>query len=223
MKPYYKLLFLSALLSFACEGEYTEAEVAINLVYPLANETCEDATLTPTNVEVPFRWTIQGEFDGFTLVINDIERIEPITYNEENKEYQTTVPLTYRSQYNWRVVGKSVSDFRSEDRSFSTPTIFENNNYAPFPVIFDDPIVSTSQVIISWTAEDPDGASETDELRFEVYLDESDPPTTLRNSDNPRQTSITILNLERKKYFVRVVAIDPDGNSSSNSISFDGE
>ncbi len=223
MKPITIIICLLSLLFSSCDGDFIEADLAINLVYPLANETCEDANLTANSVEVPFRWTAQGDFDSFSLIIDEEVRNAEIVFDEDKQQYEAKVSLAYRNSYSWKVLGKSALDFNSEDRTFSTPATFENVNFAPYPVQFEEPIISPGQVIINWTAEDPDGAAATDDLRFEVYLDESNPPTTLRNTDNSRLTSITVQNLERKKYYVLIVAIDTEGNSSSNTISFDAE
>ncbi len=223
MKPITLLICFLSLLISSCDGDFIEAEMAINLVYPLANETCEDANLTENSVEVPFRWTAQGDFDSFSLIIDGETRNAEIIFDEDKQQYEAKVPLAYRNSYSWKILGKSTLDFNSEDRTFSTPATFENNNYAPYPVLIEAPIISPGQVILNWTAEDPDGAAATDDLRFEVYLDESNPPTTLRNTDNSRLTSITVQNLERKTYYVLIIAIDSEGNSSSNTISFEGE
>lgn len=224
MKLYIKLVFCLVVISLSsCDGEFVEADVAINLVYPLADETCEDATLTQNSVEVPFRWSVQGDFNDFVLFVNGEEQSEQITFDEENKQYQAIVSLNYRNEYTWSIVGKRTVDFKSDERTFSTPATFENNNFAPYPVEFEKPITSPGQVIINWSAEDPDGAAATEELRFDVYLDESNPPTTLRDPADLQTPTITINNLERKKYFVMIIAKDKDGNSSSNIISFDGE
>lgn len=224
MKQLLKLLVCTSIfLLVSCEGEFVPAELAINLVYPLADETCEDANLTQNSVEVPFRWTAQGDFNGFTLIVNDEERTETVIFDQENEQYEVIVPLNYRNEYTWSVVGKQTLDFKSDKRSFSTPATFENINYAPYPVVFQKPITSPGQVILNWTGEDADGPAATDELRFDVYLDESNPPTTLRDPVDLKDTSLTINNLERKKYYVMVVAKDKGGNTSSNIISFDGE
>lgn len=223
MKPITLLICFLSLLISSCDGDFIEAEMAINLVYPLANETCEDANLTENSVEVPFRWTAQGDFDSFSLIIDGETRNAEIIFDEDKQQYEAKVPLAYRNSYSWKVIGKSALDFNSENRTFSTPATFENNNYAPYPVLIETPIISPGQVILNWKGEDPDRAAATDDLRFEVYLDESNPPTTLRNTDNSRLTSITVQNLERKTYYVLIIAIDSEGNSSSNTISFEGE
>lgn len=219
------LLLLVTLSQTGCDGKFDEADLAISLVFPLANEKCEEGIPEANNtIRIPFRWTAQGNFQSFILEI-DGEEIPITPESNANGEFQASRLLGYGKQYTWKVKGiEQVVSFESDVRTFTTPAVPENSNYAPYAVILSSPVPTNGSVILNWTAEDRD-PNETVQLRFDVFLYTADPITLIepiQSKTNLASTTTTFQGLEQIKYWVKVEATDPRGNSSSTIITFDG-
>lgn len=133
-----------------------------------------------------------------------------------NSISDTTLPviLDYASTYYWRV---TVTDSYGDSTQGSIWSFITKANDPP-----DEPVViapgNTEIDIIRhtnlrWSGSDPDG----DSLFYDVYLDQSNPPTT-QLADSLIDTTLSVTLDYVTTYFWRVIAIDTNGDTTQGAV-----
>lgn len=216
MKKYHSLtiiIFFFAFLFLSCDGKFEAAKFAINLEYPELDSKCEKGTPNGNFMTLPFQWKPQGDITNFSLVLNDdIISITPNELDGDILEFKFDVE--YSETYSWKIIS---GDIESEVRKFTTPSSEENNNDAPFPVVFNEAEYSASGISISWSGGDADI---NDIIRYDVYWHINDQISSEIYTDKipdlqNRATILEIPNFDaNKEYFILVIAKDDKNNKS---------
>ncbi|MDC6352366.1 fibronectin type III domain-containing protein [Zeaxanthinibacter sp. PT1] len=222
MKKNSAILIISLILLSACEGEFVESDMAINLVSPIDNETCYDGISVPGNLlDIPFRWSAQGQFQDFELHIDAInsnkEVINPdntVIKTVNSGETQTMVRLNYGQWYQWKVKGNGSESISSKEYTFFSQGIPDTNT-APAPAVIQ--VVSNSAGTLQFTWQRPDDPDNS-VLVYDVYFDDQPNPTTQVESNITEIKTVEMTGLQvNKEYYIKVITKEnPAGNSSTS-------
>jgi hypothetical protein len=182
---------------------------------------------TPANktievpIEVNLTWRCidpDGDDITFDVWFGDEFNIEQVAYNQtENWFYMRD--LNFVTTYYWYVVAWEVPydlytvgplwNFRTE--------LNQPPNQAVDPRPYDgDPAVPTENVILKWNGSDPNFG---DKLRFDLYFDDTYPPTTKRVSEsyqNSWQVPFTLT--KYKTYYWQIDTYDKSNEFTTGKI-----
>lgn len=218
----YLFIGLSILYAgFSC-GDDGDIEPVVNLGKatlnaPENNKDCNEGEIvSDTETEVTFRWTAAANSDSYTLQITNIDSGSKKSVNSNTTEAK--VNLLRATSYSWYVIAKSNNS--SATTQSDTWTFYNAGppeaNHVPNPATLVGPEsgkeVNEGTVKLEWTGSDDDN----DIASYEVYMDNSNPPTTLVGS--PTSSSLDVSVTKDLTYYWQVVTIDAIGNKSTSEI-----
>ena len=179
---------------------------------PAQNSECLDGE----NVE--FSWNASQNTDSYTIVVKNLLTTAQIS--QTTTSTSVTIKLDVGQPYSWFITSSSsVSSQTASTTKWKfylkgEPTI----NYAPFPADLISPKsesnVNVGNVKFEWNGSDVD---ENDTLKFDLYVDTENPPTTRVKSNLTSNSSN--LNLETGTYYWKVITKDDSGSNSDSGVS----
>ncbi len=196
------------------------SDAAINLIFPLDGEECQEGEIEDGKISTPFRWNAQGGASVTGLTILNLTDNVDVPTDGLTIASNVAVPLEFGKEYQWQVVGScNNTTVSSTPRTFTTQGP-PNNNVAPYPAVIEIINNANRQATIEWTVDDEDN----EELTFQVFLDKDPDPSTLI-SNNITSPSGDTNRLTRSfdsggTYYVKIVAEDTAGNRSTSIESF---
>ena len=229
MKKLANIIFTSLILvaGLSCEGDSEITEdfppAKATLTFPENNKDCNEGTIvSDTQSEVTFRWNTPANADSFTLKINNLD--SGTSQSVTSKEAEAKVSILRATAFSWSVVSRNSSSSKTSE---SDVWKFYNagppeENHVPNPATVVNPgldaTVSEGTVSIEWTGSDLDN----DIVSYEVYLDNSNPPTTLAGTSTTNKLNVSVT--KDLTYFWQVISIDAIGNKSTSEVfSFTAE
>ncbi len=215
------LLILTITLFIACGGSESGGTPSTNLdkaslVFPLKDAECNQGNIiSETTSKVKFEWNAVKNADRYTLILTNLE--DNSVKNISTTEIFVEENLVRGNPYSWSIISRidGVTETSKSDtwKFYNAGASVEN--YAPFPADLVSPANGSSvetSVTINWLGNDIDD----DIDHYEIYLDSTNPPTTLNKTTN--QTNVS-LDLESNKiYYWQVVTKDSYGNASSSPV-----
>ncbi len=195
----------------------------VSLIEPLNDETCLDGiSLNDSQSIVDFGWTRDPDSKSYELVITNLFSLKEQVYFAESNEISIT--LIKAEPYQWfvRSIGEEGSLPASSEKWKFYLAGDAIVNYAPFPAELIAPRSGSNitpdvnnQITLNWTASDVDG----DLDRFELYLDDNDPPSLFTELTYTNEEVIFEIEVEKNKtYYWKVISIDINENQSESGI-----
>ena len=187
------------------------------LSFPENNKDCNEGTIiSDTQSEVTFRWSTAVNADSFTLKITNLD--SGSSQSVTSKAPEATVSILRATPFSWSVISKSSSSSKTAESDIWK---FYNagppeENHVPNPATVVSPGMGAKAIegaiTLEWTGSDLDN----DIASYEVYMDNSNPPTTQvgTSTSNKLQVNVT----RDLTYYWQVVTIDAIGNKSSSEI-----
>ena len=160
---------------------------------PAQNSECLDGE----NVE--FSWNASQNTDSYTIVVKNLLTTAQIS--QTTTSTSVTIKLDVGQPYSWFIT--SSSSVSSQTASTTKWKFYlkgePTSNYAPFPADLISPKsesnVNVGNVKFEWKGSDVD---ENDTLKFDLYVDTENPPTTRVKSNLTANSSN--LNLDSGTY-----------------------
>lgn len=179
---------------------------------PAQNSECLDGE----NVE--FSWNASQNTDSYTIVVKNLLTTAQIS--QTTTSTSVTIKLDVGQPYSWFIT--SSSSVSSQTASTTKWKFYlkgePTSNYAPFPADLISPKsesnVNVGNVKFEWKGSDVD---ENDTLKFDLYVDTENPPTTRVKSNLTSNSSN--LNLETGTYYWKVITKDDSGSNSDSGVS----
>lgn len=179
---------------------------------PAQNSECLDGE----NVE--FSWNASQNTDSYTIVVKNLLTTAQIS--QTTTSTSVTIKLDVGQPYSWFIT--SSSSVSSQTASTTKWKFYlkgePTSNYAPFPADLISPRsesnVNVGNVKFEWKGSDVD---ENDTLKFDLYVDTENPPTTRVKSNLTSNSSN--LNLETGTYYWKVITKDDSGSNSDSGVS----
>jgi len=202
-------------------GEDSETEdfppAKATLSFPEKDKDCNEGTIvSDTQSEVTFRWNTPANADSFTLKINNLD--SGTSQSVTSKTAEAKVTILRATAFSWSVVSKSSSSSKTAE---SDTWKFYNagppeENHVPNPATVVSPGLDTKvnegTVNLEWTGSDLDN----DIVSYEVYMDNSNPPTTMAGTSTSNKFEVTVT--KDLEYFWQVISIDAIGNKSTSEV-----
>lgn len=194
-----------------------ENPTTADLVLPLKNEECNQGNIiSATLSKVDFEWNKSENTDKYTLVLKNLSTNETTETNTSSTTISKNIERG--TSFSWHII--SISNSTSKTATSETWNFFNAGepveNYIPFPAeVVSPPMGGLSDNIVSlkWNGSDLDH----DIVKYEVYLDESNPPTTwLATATDTSLDDVTLSS--NKLYYWTVKTIDNYGNSSMSPV-----
>lgn len=179
---------------------------------PAQNSECLDGE----NVE--FSWNASQNTDSYTIVVKNLLTTAQIS--QTTTSTSVTIKLDVGQPYSWFITSSSsVSSLTASTTKWKFYLKGEpTSNYAPFPADLISPKsesnVNVGNVKFEWKGSDVD---ENDTLKFDLYVDTENPPTTRVKSNLTSNSSN--LNLETGTYYWKVITKDDSGSNSDSGVS----
>ncbi|MCK0144486.1 hypothetical protein MWU78_02370 [Arenibacter sp. F26102] len=222
MKPI--AIFLCFLALAGCGGKDSpKPPLPALLVFPQKNSECTTGiNVTGTNNStVQFRWQTSDHTESYELRATNLNTNTTQTIvvggTSANLNIERGAP------YSWLVVSKNteVSETaRSETWRFFNAGV--ETTHAPFPAEVISPKTGSNiskdlnnEVLLDWEGADVDNDMEG----YEVYFSTETPPTTLITTLTSGKSDFKVSVLANTVYYWRVVTMDREGNTATNSIS----
>ena len=179
---------------------------------PAQNSECLDGE----NVE--FSWNSSQNTDSYTIVVKNLLTTAQIS--QTTTSTSVTIKLDVGQPYSWFIT--SSSSVSSQTASTTKWKFYlkgdPTSNYAPFPADLISPKsesnVNVGNVKFEWNGSDVD---ENDTLKFDLYVDSENPPTTRVKSNLTSNSSN--LNLDSGTYYWKVITKDDSGSNSDSGVS----
>ena len=179
---------------------------------PAQNSECLDGE----NVE--FSWNASQNTDSYTIVVKNLLTTAQIS--QTTTSTSVTIKLDVGQPYSWFIT--SSSSVSSQTASTTKWKFYlkgePTSNYAPFPADLISPKsesnVNVGNVKFEWKGSDVD---ENDALKFDLYVDTENPPTTRVKSNLTANSSN--LNLDSGTYYWKVITKDDSGSNSDSGVS----
>ena len=215
---YFSLLVLMGCSGSSGGGETPEppppppAPTVAVLKTPAQNSECLDGE----NVE--FSWNASQNTDSYTIVVKNLLTTAQIS--QTTTSTSVTIKLDVGQPYSWFIT--SSSSVSSQTASTTKWKFYlkgePTSNYAPFPADLISPKsesnVNVGNVKFEWKGSDVD---ENDTLKFDLYVDTENPPTTRVKSNLTANSSN--LNLDSGTYYWKVITKDDSGSNSDSGVS----
>ena len=220
------VLLLILVLSFSCSSGGDDDGPAPNtnnppdtpsLVFPSNLQLCID-----NNLE--FEWSSVSDPDGdtvsYVLEISRNIQFNPIEYTTTQSGVTKNLSLENGISYYWRVKAK---DNQNAQSNYSEVYNFYTEgdgiaNYLPFAPTLINPVLNSTleaaEVTLQWDANDLDSE---DELVYDVYFGEQNPPTTEVSSGQSEKTFSVNL-LSSTQYYWKVIVKDNNGGETVGQI-----
>jgi hypothetical protein len=178
---------------------------------PAQNSECLDGE----NVE--FSWNASQNTDSYTIVVKNLLTTAQIS--QTTTSTSVTIKLDVGQPYSWFIT--SSSSVSSQTASTTKWKFYlkgdPTSNYAPFPADLISPKsesnVNVGNVKFEWKGSDVD---ENDTLKFDLYVDTENPPTTRVKSNLTSNSSN--LNLDSGTYYWKVITKDDSGSNSDSGV-----
>ena len=179
---------------------------------PAQNSECLDGE----NVE--FSWNASQNTDSYTIIVKNLLTTAQIS--QTTTSTSVTIKLDVGQPYSWFIT--SSSSVSSQTASTTKWKFYlkgePTSNYAPFPADLISPKsesnVNVGNVKFEWTGSDVD---KNDTLKFDLYVDTENPPTTRVKSNLTANSSN--LNLDSGTYYWKVITKDDSGSNSDSGVS----
>ncbi|RLK02183.1 fibronectin type III domain-containing protein [Tenacibaculum discolor] len=210
------ILFIQLILT-SCGGGGSEDPVpsepelgAFELVFPVNNTLCTEGTeVSDTEVSIPLKWSNSTNAISYEVVLTNTEsgnRIEKMTNTNS-----MSVILPKATKFSWNVTAILQNKGKQSNSAWNFYTEGVSvSNHAPFPASITLEDNKDGTINISWEASDLDN----DILKYKVYLGESKDSVELI-----KETESTFIEKQsvdyNTTYFLMVVVLDKNGNSSS--------
>lgn len=183
---------------------------AFELVFPEKNTLCTEGTIiSEDKVSIPLQWSVSKNATSYKVVVTNTNtgvKIEETTINNS-----LDVDLLKGEKFSWNVtafvdnktkLSNSTWNFYSEGASV--------DNHAPFPASISLVDNKDGTVNINWEATDLDN----DIVNYKVYLGTSENTAVLIKEINDNKITNQKIDYNTE-YFIKIVTIDKNGNSSS--------
>lgn len=188
------------------------APTVVVLKTPAQNSECLDGE----NVE--FSWNASQNTDSYTIVVKNLLTTAQIS--QTTTSTSVNIKLDVGQPYSWFIT--SSSSVSSQTASTTKWKFYlkgdPTSNYAPFPADLISPKsesnVNVGNVKFEWKGSDVD---ENDTLKFDLYVDTENPPTTRVKSNLTSNSSN--LNLDSGTYYWKVITKDDSGSNSDSGVS----
>ena len=212
-------LFLTAFIISCGEDSVTEdfPPAKASLSFPENNKDCNEGTIiSDTQSEVTFRWSTPANTDSFTLKINNLDSGTSQSVTSNSAEAKVTIQRA--AAFSWSVISKSSSSSKTAEsdvwKFYNAGPPEENHVPNPATVVSPgmDSKVNEGTVSLEWTGSDLDN----DIVSYEVYLDNSNPPTTLAGTSTSNKLDVAVT--KDLTYFWQVISIDAIGNKSTSEV-----
>jgi len=179
---------------------------------PAQNSECLDGE----NVE--FSWNASQNTDSYTIVVKNLLTTAQIS--QTTTSTSVTIKLDVGQPYSWFIT--SSSSVSSQTASTTKWKFYlkgdPTSNYAPFPADLISPKsesnVNVGNVKFEWKGSDVD---ENDTLKFDLYVDSENPPTTRVKSN--LSSSTTNVTLDAGTYYWKIVTKDSQGSNSDSGVA----
>lgn len=191
------------------------------LVFPERNSECTTGVdINAERSQVEFRWQEAKFTDNYELSITNVNT--GTTQTITTTTLSALRPLDKGALYRWNI--RTLNN-KTEDIATSETWSFYNagseTSYAPFPAEVVTPLSGASvvrdinnEITLQWIGADVDN----DIQGYEIYLDTSNPPTTLVASPSVSLSSIKI-GVERDTvYFWKIITRDRENNTSDSGV-----
>lgn len=191
------------------------------LVFPERNSECTTGVdINAERSQVEFRWQKAKFTDSYELNVTNVN--SGVTQTVTTTAFSALRPLEKGALYRWNI--RTLNN-QTEDIATSETWSFYNagseTSYAPFPAEVVTPLSGASvvrdinnEITLQWIGADVDNDIEG----YEIYLDTSNPPTTLVASPSVSLSSIKI-GVERDTvYFWKVITRDRENNTSDSGV-----
>lgn len=202
-------------------GEDSETEdfppAKATLSFPKNNKDCNEGTIvSDTESEVTFRWSTPENADSFNLKITNLD--SGTTQSITSKIPEATVKILRATPFSWSVISKSSSSAKTSE---SDTWKFYNagppeENHVPNPATLVSPgmdsMVNEGSISLEWAGSDQDN----DIASYEVYMDNSNPPTTLAGTSTSNKLEVNVV--KDLTYYWQVITIDAIGNKSTSEV-----
>ncbi len=215
------LFILIAGISCGGDSEVTEdfPPAKSTLSFPENNKDCYEGTIvSDTQSEVTFRWSVATNADSYTLKITNLD--SGSNQSVTSKESEATVSILRATAFSWSVVSRSSSSSKTAEsdtwKFYNAGPPDENHVPNPATVVSPglDSKVNEGTVSLQWTGSDLDN----DIVEYEVYMDNSNPPTTLMGKSSSNKLDVTTT--KDLEYFWQVISIDAIGNKSTSEVFY---
>lgn len=211
------------LVLWSCSSSPAPLDPTIpTLSFPLNNEAClEGVSLNDSQSSLEFRWNSSQNAVRYRLSLTNLS-------DNQNQSFETSgtslsVTLLKNTPYSWSITAKGEEG--SNDASSDSWKFYLASsgiiNYAPFPTELLAPRSGTTvtpldgEIILSWAGSDVDG----DLDYYELYLDETDASTFIKQIDAISTTTETSIEVQSETaYSWKIIAVDSNGNKSNSGI-----
>lgn len=212
------LFFIAATLSCGEDSETEDFPPAkATLSFPENNKDCYEGTIvSDTQSEVTFRWNTPANADSFTLKINNLD--SGTSQSVTSKVAEVKVTILRATPFSWSVISRSSSSAQTAEsdtwKFYNAGPPEENHVPNPATVVSPgvDAKVNEGTVNLEWTGSDLDN----DIVSYEVYMDNSNPPTTMAGTSTSNKFEVTVT--KDLEYFWQVISIDAIGNKSTSEV-----
>jgi hypothetical protein len=207
MKKYYFLflaIFITIVIFSGCKDNSSETKDETGTINGVVLDAATNAPIANALIttEPPTESLVTNDSGQFTIDI--VVKGSYLVKAEKTGYYSKQVPVSV-------VKGKITSAYILLEKivAGNSPP-----NPPANPVPMTGSTIKSNSVDLSWTCSDPDN----DQLTYDVYLSEYNPPTT-KIASNLSDHTYNITGLEsNKKYYWRVVATDEHGASTTGNV-----
>lgn len=216
------IIWLSILvLLVSCGGDDgpPPAPEGAELIFPEENSECTTGVeINQTSTQITFRWRASNHTESYSLSVLNLETNVPQTINTESTSASVTV--SKGTPYAWSVTSRNTT---SDQVASSQTWLFYNagsqTTYAPFPAQLVSPVSGSTvqrdianEVLLEWSGGDVDNDIDT----FEVFLSDTNPPTTSIGETSNMEIPASVES--GTVYYWRVVTTDLEGNTSISGV-----
>ncbi len=214
-------LFVGLLLLGCSKDSPPKGPEAAQLTFPEQNSECTTGTdLNAVTSQVEFRWQTANNTDTYELRVTNVN--SGVSQTVTTAALSARLPLVKGALHRWNVITRNA---KTESTATSDTWQFYNagsqTNYAPFPAEIISPESGASvirdinnEVTLQWIGAD----IENDISGYEVYLDTTNPPTTLVGSPSVSINTIQVSVASDTVYFWKVITRDREGNTSDSGV-----
>ncbi len=213
------ILFLFTTAMSCGEDSVTEdfPPAKVTLSFPENSKDCNEGTIiSDTQSEVTFRWSTAVNADSFTLEITNLD--SGSSQSVTSKVPEATVNILRATPFSWTVISKSSSSSKtaeSDTWKFYNAGPPEENHVPNTATVVSPGLgakVSEGAITLEWTGSDLDN----DIASYEVYMDNSNQPTTQAGTSTSNKLQVNVT--KDLTYYWQVVTIDAIGNKSNSEI-----
>ncbi|MCX2718864.1 hypothetical protein [Lentiprolixibacter aurantiacus] len=216
------ILLVTGILFLSCgkDSPPKPPEAAL-LVFPERNSECTTGIdLNDVTSQVEFRWQEARFTDTYELRVTNLNTGSTQTIT--TTALSAVRPLEKGALFRWEIRTRNE---QTEDIVSSESWLFYNagsqDSYAPFPAEIIFPVSGASvvpdinnEITLQWSGSDVDN----DLAGYEIYLDTSNPPTTLAASPSVSLNSTRIVVQRNTVYYWKIISRDRENNTSDTGV-----